>query len=455
MKRIIFALLLLASVSFPEEHPVFSQSNANAMDNITTYTFTTINDFNTSTSAFRLWLSADFNWFNPENFNYTFKPDGIEGNSVYWDIPPLSQNESTEVSFTVNGVVGLPQSIEVTTEPLPVWNGTCAFLKPRNSSNSIFSILEFLNATNRSQGVISYYDDGNLVLAKLQGYDTFAVFSINGTKVNAVTDPAIIRGLVRSYVSAASPPTTQGNTSALYQALLDTVGLKQTSESECYALTGMNRFPCLNRTSCLYACFSVPVCAGIGESGWTFMDTMLDYNKSVVDADGKLQTALSSSEIFSEQPSYSNAENALNDLITLNRAETKVIFHPLFTTYDFCTPPDYGIGEQTAARRDVLDYIASTCLDGETDVIVNDAVKVAPLLAGRVVNVTNQSAAINVPVNQTVIVQNQTHPVSNISPANETATQGQPSSDSLWLPLAILVAMVLFVSVTYWKTRDL
>jgi len=456
MKRILFALLLLASLSFPEEHPVFSESNSNALENFTTYTFTTLNSFNTSTSAFRLSLTADFNWFNPKNFNYTFKPDGIEGNTLYWDIPPLLPNESTEVSFTVNGVVGLPESIDVTTEPLSEWNGTCAFLRAYNSSNSIFYIMDFLNETNRSQGVTSYYDAGNLVLAKLEGYGSFAVFSVNGTKVTPVSDPDKIRALVQSYVSAASP-ATQGNTSALYQALLDTENLKQKPELECYNLTGMDRFPCTNRTSCMYACFSVPVCAAIGESGWDFMDTLMDYNKSVTDANAKLQTAIGSSEIFSKEPSYSNAENAFNDMVTLNRAETKVIFHPLFTTYDFCSPPDYGMGEQTSARREVLDYLASTCLDGELDGIVDEAVKVAPLLAARTVNVTNRSVS-NQPNVSISIVPNQTQPVPNKTIANETAAPSQPAFGYPWwtIPLVIFVVWVLFVVyLAYWKTRDL
>ena len=456
MKRIILVLLLLVSVSFPEEHPVFSQSNANAMENVTTYTFTTINSFNTSTSAFRLFMTANFNWFIPQNFNYSFKPDGIEGNSLYWDIPPLLPNESTEVSFTVKGVVGLPESIYVTTEPLSEWNGTCAFLATYNSSSSIFYIMDFLNETNRSQGVTAYYDEGDLVLTKLQRYGTFAVFSINGTKVTAVSNPITIRKLVQAYASAASPPTTQGNTSALFHALLDTEDLKQRSESECYNLTGMDRFPCTNRTSCMYACFSVPVCSGIGESGWGFMDTMMDYNQSVVDADAKLKIALASSEILSEEPSYSNAEIAFNDLVTLNRAETKVIFHPLFTTYNFCAPPDYGVGEQTSARRDVLDYIASTCLDGQIDEIVDEAVKVGPLLSRMPINQTIQSS---VPANiSNVTAPNKTHQVPNITIVNETTAPSQSSIDSVWweLPFVVFVVWVLLAAyLAYWKTRDL
>ena len=288
-----------------------------------------------------------------------------------------------EVSFTVPGEVGLPESIDVRTEALSEWNGTCPYLKPFNSSTSVFLIQDYLNMTNRSQDTTVYYDDGADVLVHLEGYDSFAVFSIANQSAMPVSDPAEIDSTVSAYVSMVSPRSTEGNSSALYKALLLSAQLKQKPETQCYELTGMSRYPCVDRKSCMFACFSVPVCAALGENGWSFMDTIMDYNKSVVAADAALDTALSSSKTFSDYPSHGTAQQAFNDLVTLNRAETKVLFHPLLTSYGFCEEPDYALPQQTSARRELLDYLSSTCMDYESGRMESESLKVAPFLAAR------------------------------------------------------------------------
>jgi hypothetical protein len=426
MKRALLAFLLLAAISFPYDHPVFSASLADAQDNATAYTFKSLNQLDTPTTGFRLWLSGGFDWFNPKDFTYAFQPDGYDGYSPYWDLPPILPNESMEVSFSVGRLVGLPESIDVRTEPLSRWNGTCAYLKPYNSSASVFYIQDFLNRTNRSQGITIYYDDGGQVLARLEGYKSFAVFTINGYHVEPISDAGTIREIVDAYTSASKPSEARGNVSALYQALLLTADLKERPESECYKLTGMERYPCVDRKSCMFACFSVPVCSALGQSGWSFMDTLLDYNRSVVDANAKLRSAISSSKAFSKGPTHSSAMKAFDDLVALNRAETKVVFHPLFTSYGFCEPAKYGIPQQTSARRELLDYLASTCLDGESERIVNESLKAAPLLAARPVkNDSIANETIDSTANQSIVTNqtalNQTAPDGSIK--NQTANQ--------------------------------
>ena len=55
MRRLeALALLILAALSFPAEHPIFSASAANALTNATTYTFKSNNQLDTPTTAFRL-----------------------------------------------------------------------------------------------------------------------------------------------------------------------------------------------------------------------------------------------------------------------------------------------------------------------------------------------------------------------------------------------------------------
>jgi hypothetical protein len=412
MKRIL-ALLLLASICFSESHPLFLASSANARENITVYTMKSFNGLNTPTTAYRVWLDSGFDWFDARNLTYPFSPDGIEGFSPYWDLPPILPNESMEVSFSVRKVVGLPESIDVRTQELGRWNGSCGYLKPFNSSTSVFHIQGFLDGTNRTQDVTIYFDEGGRVLARLEGYRSFVVFSINGTHVVPLSDELSIRSLVQGYVLAAGPAKAEGDTSALHKAILMAEDLKEKPEAECYKLTGMDRYPCVDRKSCMFSCFSVPVCSALGESGWSFMDTIMDYNKSVEAANQKLIIALDSSKEFDRSPAYPSAKKAFEDLVVLNRAETTVIFHPLFTVYGFCEPPKYGIPQQTSARRELLDYLASTCLDGESGRIADEAIRIAPLLQARPEKSANGAVGLN-----------DSRPAFTTQPANKTVSNG-------------------------------
>jgi len=364
-------------------HPLFSSSFGQAQDNITTYRFRIYNPLNSSTTSFRLWLESGFSWFDPNVLDYPLHPDGIDGNiSPYWDLPPLEPDESTEVAFSVKRLVALPESIGVKAVPTDLWGGGCKHLVPFNSSDKTLLLVEgFLNMTNRTQEVTGYYEAGkndtdttntSLLLAYLHGYGTFAVFDVTNGSVRAVSDNATISGVINAYAKAVTP-SSDANLSMLYAALLDSRGLKADPEHECYMLTGMDKYPCIDRNSCLYACFSVTVCSYVGSSGWSFLDTVQDYNQSVSKANAILSTAIDSSKRLSKDYTYAAAVKAYGDLKELNRAESKVVFHPLFMSYGFCEPPDYGIPGQTGARRELLDYLADNCAYGETDRIMAES----------------------------------------------------------------------------------
>jgi hypothetical protein len=151
----------------------------------------------------------------------------------------------------------------------------------------------------------------------------------------------------------------------------------------------------------------------IGQSGWDFMDTVLDYNISVTKTNAIIENASASSEELADRPDYFTAMKAYEDLVALNRAESKVIFHPLINSYGFCEPPHYGIMGQTAARRELLDFIGSTCLIGAGEEIKADAKRVAPLLLPRPpVQAFNASEAV---VQKVDIVINNTYNLAEAS----------------------------------------
>lgn len=433
-------------------HPLFSTSFAQAGKNVTTYRFRITNPAATPAASFRIWLSSNFTWFRPQELDYELMPDGVDDDSPYWDIPPIETNETAEVSFAVDGMMGLPNAIGVSAEPLARWETGCSNLAPHNASErSVLLAAGYLNVTNRSQEVTGYYEEGSLLLAYIEGYGTFAVFSINATdpgQARPVSDEPAIAQLVAAYADAATPPSA-ANLSMLHEALLRTKELKYRPEHECYMLTGMDRFACVDRPSCLYACFSVQVCSLIGQSGYDFLDTIQDYNRSIFRTNSLLDGALDSSQRMAGAPSYETGREAMDDLVSLNRAQTAVMFHPLIMSYGFCEPPDYGVPGQTGARREVLDYLADTCVHGEEERIASEAAHAAPLLAPppeKVLrNVTAADAGAVAPaMNVTAPAANATKPPESQNPEPETGNLA--SATIPWPAAAALLLALLAIS---------
>lgn len=385
--RIAAIVLLFIALAWAEVHPLHSSSFADFQDNQTVFRFKIYNNYSTPTEAFTIRLGSGFDWFVPQDFEYPLAPDGYRYGEPYWEVPPMHANESMEVSFIViNRTVGLPDEITVAIEPLDRWNEPCGKAVPFNSTEgNRMPVKALLASLNRSQDVETYYDDGEYVLAVLKGYGSFAVFAIDGSgaaggNVSVAADRASVERAVRRYI-AALRARPGGNFSKPYEAVRRSKSLKYGPESDCMRISGMERFPCVDRETCLYACFSVPVCSLIGQSGWPFLDTLQDYNKSRSEANGILEDAIDSSYLFSQAPSYRTAKGAYDDLVELNRAETVVIFHPLFTSYGFCEPAEYGLPGQLDARRELLAYMEETCVEGEEGRIVNESLQAASKLA--------------------------------------------------------------------------
>jgi len=339
-----------------------------------------LNNYSSSTNAFRLSLSSSLSWFVPKNITFSFGPDGYTNDGKpFWDVPGLGPNESTEVSFVVKGSVGLVDRINVTSSPLERWPGGCKYFVPISVATMEQNITKYLESINQSQDIIIFYTNGNLILTYLKGNSSFAVFGIYGTNVTPVSDNNSIEATVSAFLKAASP-TPSTDPSKPFQILNYSRILKQGPEKNCMMITGMDKHNCTDRTSCRYACASVPVCWYIGQVGWPFIDAMLDYRKTIDKADIELDRAINSSLLFSQSPSNGAANATMNDLKSLNRAETAVIYHPLFTTYNFCPPPEYAIPQQIEAKRQLLDYQEENCAWQQQGRIVNESVAMSKAL---------------------------------------------------------------------------
>jgi len=360
--------------------PLTSSSHTVSGGYNTSVRFRILNPSLSSTGPFRLVLSSALSWFVPKNITFPLKPDGYtSGGWPYWDVPPLGPNESTEMSFTVNGSVGLINMIDVQAQPLTRWTGDCAYFIPKSGAELGQNISGFLGLLNQSQNVTVYFESGSLVLAHLERNGSFAVFSFNGSNVTAVPDRNVISGLVSQYAAAASPPPTT-DISKPYKTLNLSKAMKAAPEKSCMVITGMDRHECVDRPSCRYACASVPACWYVGQIGWPFIDSLLAYRISVDNANSALDRTINSSYDFSQSPSYPAAANALFDMKALDRYETAVIYQPIFTTYNFCPPPEYALPQMIDARRQLLDYIGENCVQAEEGRIIGESASMAPNL---------------------------------------------------------------------------
>ena len=234
-----------------------------------------------------------------------------------------------------------------------------------------------------------------------------------------------IANLTSIYAAQNSQQSNQSllNVSKPYEILSYARDVKSGPEKSCMVITGMDNFKCVDRQTCFHSCFSVPVCSMIAND-WPFIDTMLDYKKSIDAANIALNDSIDSADAFRIAPGYEAASLALADMKELNKNETKVIYHPLFTSYNFCQPADYAMPQQMEARRVLLDYLDENCLHGEESGIVNQSVRFAKLASqwsavenvSPVTNVTASNISTQVPENVTT---NQTVALTNTT-ANES-----------------------------------
>ena len=232
---------------------------------------------------------------------------------------------------------------------------------------------------------------------RLEKYGVFAVFQI-GEVASVISDKDTVSKVVSGYVSSGSP-SYSSNLSRIYDLLVYTRDLKYKSEYECSALTGTDRFSCHDRESCRYSCFSVQICSLVGQSGWDFLDNILDYKIKINKTNSLFEDAITSSVPFYERPSYENAEKILYDIQALNRAQTQIINHPLITSYGFCPPHDYGLPYQLEGRKIILDYLDAYCLYGEKESIINQSLHVASKLtlqpAPKIIIAQNSNSSFN------------------------------------------------------------
>jgi hypothetical protein len=439
---LILLMLILFSYSTASfEHPLSSTSFIKGNANLSIFRFNIKNIHDSPTLPFRLWLSANLSWFKPKIFNYLLPPDGYNENaSPYWDIPPIFPNESIEISFMVNERVGMPEKINVTTETIHRWDSNCSSLIPINNTyNFTFpkdTTVYYSKNINTSKAFLVYLED----------YDVFAVFIVppKSDIYLVSSDEKIIKSVVSSYVNFTSSQIKKSNinTKLIESAILDGKKSKQSSETDCLALTGMNKYPCVDRESCRYACMSVTVCSYVAQ-GWNFIDTLYSYNQTKSSVNSKIDVSLNKASIFSSTPSYNNALSLFEQLIELNRAETALMNHPIFTSYGFCSTPDFSLSLQIKAKNQLLDYMDTYCIYKEEGRIVNESLIAAAKLSS-VITPKNMNKPV-VYLSNTSIEANQSNTNNSTSEVEDTAGNHEIHWEFLVLFLGIIVMVILIL----------
>ncbi len=452
----------VAAVNDQQEfkHPIFSSSYTKWTEGTSQFKFRIINSFDTQTLPFRLTLSSNLSWFDPHTFLYVLAPDGFdEKGNPYWNIPPLESNESVELTFIVYKRVGLPEEVNINATPIDRWSNNCSINPLKNYSDQ--NIITPLNST------IYYFltaNNSKLLLVHLNDYNTYAVLTapLQSTDPNDYvfdSDPSQISDVISSYISdsAINIPSLKTNTNYPVYAITEANQTKNSSEYECTHLTGMDRFPCTNRESCRYACYSVQVCADIGQGGWDFIDVIQSYNKTKTSVNSQIESSLNVTTAFANDPSYDSANAALSSMIELNRAETSLNNHPMFTSYGFCSIPDFSIPLEMEAKRQLLDYLDSKCIYGQKDILINESISASAKLSGLLIR-----QKVIIPTSPKTIV-----PIVNISNNNQTNQEnsccvGSSCKDQIgkifnlcwqWWGIGILFLLIVGASIFFIKRK--
>jgi hypothetical protein len=390
------------------DYPVDSFVYTETGKNTTSIRMKITNIYENSTKAFRLQLQSSASWFAPKEMEYSFDPDGFTKDEwPYWEVYPLEPNESIEVAFEVSAIIGSASLIDAKAETITRWSKSCKYPITEADDEIELSLEKYLFSLNYTGESKIYFtkNETNRTLVLALSDSELGVFRLNGTDVSVISDNDTIAAIVNEYIMTNSPDRTF-NTSKPYELMKYSQNVSAGPERSCMIITGMDRNNCTNRESCFYSCFSVPVCSYIA-TGFDFIDTILSYKKSIDFANEKFNKSLDSSYEFKTDPAYFSAQAALTDLKELNKAETTVIFHPIFTTYNFCPPADYAIPQQMEARRILLDYINENCLYGEEEKIINQSLEFAALIKTLEENASveniSETPVINITINDTNI----------------------------------------------------
>jgi len=366
------------------------------------------NIYGSSTEAFRLSIESKAPWFTPKEMEYSLEPDGFTSDGwPYWEVYPLGPNESIEISFVVDAIIGSANLINAKAQRLDRWSGNCTYPVSEGTNASYPGLdrhLFIMNHTGKNMAYHSWNDGNETVLLALTD-SGFGVFRLNGSDISVVSDNATIEKIVDDYLDQNKPDETF-NSSGVYGIMNISRNISMVAQQRCFVLTGMDRYNCTDRQSCFYSCFSVPVCSYIA-TGWEFIDTILEYRKTIDFADQEFNRSLDSSYAFMDEPGYDSAKSALADMVELNKAETAVVFHPIYTTYNYCPPADYMIPWQIEARRILMDYLESNCLYGERGELINQSLALSSVLKENAnisvgINETNATASLpNITINET------------------------------------------------------
>ncbi len=119
----------------------------------------------------------------------------------------------------------------------------------------------FMETRAEADSEVSYYrlaGSGEYVIASLNGAEAFLVSNVTGEQV---TDLAVVESMLREDVYGRA---RFANRSAEIGLIIEEFNRSRgVGERQCRQYTGTGSFPCIDRESCIVACFSVPVCSAL------------------------------------------------------------------------------------------------------------------------------------------------------------------------------------------------
>lgn len=119
----------------------------------------------------------------------------------------------------------------------------------------------FMGANSEADSEVSYYrlaGSGEYVIASLGGAEAFLVSNVTGEQV---TDLAVVESMLREDVYGRA--RFANRSAELGLVIAEFNRSRGAGEQKCRQYTGTGSFPCIDRESCIVACFSVPVCSAL------------------------------------------------------------------------------------------------------------------------------------------------------------------------------------------------
>ncbi|MEM3400072.1 MAG: hypothetical protein QXP42_04545 [Candidatus Micrarchaeia archaeon] len=198
---------------------------------------------------------------------------------------------------------------------------------------------DYVEPSEKYQLLPFHVSSGNYTLVVIEGKETFM---IDVDPLVILNESEKVKGIFaeRVFIDA--------NYDQSIQHILKNIDIfnasRHPSERICRQYTGTDRFECIDHDSCLFACYSVPVCTDtIAAEG--FLQSIKEWSTLVYLLDGNI-TKLKT-KVNSGLRSAGDADDALSIVDSIQRTVSAINASKLVQTcgdcFNFCPPPDYNM----------------------------------------------------------------------------------------------------------------